>query len=155
MIASKTERDVWKYDSDSRPVVAKPTNNIKEQNNSNNKINVVLDSMVISIGRASDNDIILNDKQISRYHAKIEVRGNVIKLIDDKSINGTYVNGEKIISSKKITGNEKIQLGKISLDWKLIKTVLEKPVISAISSYFLPSSNKSIIPFSMSFSLLI
>jgi hypothetical protein len=33
MIASKTERDVWKYkdDSDSRPVVAKPTNNIKEQ----------------------------------------------------------------------------------------------------------------------------
>ena len=32
MIASKTERDVWKYnDSDSPPVVAKPTNNIQEQ----------------------------------------------------------------------------------------------------------------------------
>ena len=32
MIASKTERDAWKYDdSDSQPVVAKPTNNIQEQ----------------------------------------------------------------------------------------------------------------------------
>ncbi len=33
LMASKTERDAWKYndDSDSRPVVAKPTNNIKEQ----------------------------------------------------------------------------------------------------------------------------
>ena len=40
----------------------------------------------------------LNDKQISRYHARIEIRDNIITLIDDKSINGTYVNGEKIIS---------------------------------------------------------
>ena len=33
MIASKTERDAWKYndDSDSPPTVAKPTNNIQEQ----------------------------------------------------------------------------------------------------------------------------
>ena len=37
MIASKTERDAWKYsDSDSPPVVAKPTNNIKEQKNVDN-----------------------------------------------------------------------------------------------------------------------
>ena len=97
--------------------------------NSNIKINVIHDSLAISIGRASDNNIVLNDSQISRYHARIEVCDNVMTLIDDKSINGTYVNGEKIISTRKITGNEKIQLGKISLDWKLIKTLLEKPVI--------------------------
>ena len=37
MIASKTERDAWKYnDSDSPPVVAKPTNNIQEQKNVDN-----------------------------------------------------------------------------------------------------------------------
>ena len=49
----------------------------------------------VVLGRA-DADIVLNDKEISRWHCSIEVKGDVIRLRDMDSTNGTYFADERV-----------------------------------------------------------
>ncbi|HOD50818.1 MAG TPA: adenylate/guanylate cyclase domain-containing protein [Candidatus Hydrogenedentes bacterium] len=51
----------------------------------------------ILLGRAEDNDAVLLADEVSRHHAKIECRAGRIVLIDLKSMNGTYVNRQRIV----------------------------------------------------------
>lgn len=56
----------------------------------------------ITIGRSSDQDIVLPDKEryVSRKHAHIEVKGSEFYLTDT-STNGTRLNGRKITKNQK------------------------------------------------------
>lgn len=49
------------------------------------------------IGRDTNCDITISDRQVSRFHAKIEIsKDNQVRIADLDSKNGTYVNGERI-----------------------------------------------------------
>ena len=47
------------------------------------------------VGRA-DADIIINDKEISRWHCAIEVNEDVVRLRDLESTNGTFFSDERV-----------------------------------------------------------
>jgi hypothetical protein len=49
-----------------------------------------------TIGRALDNDIVLETSDVSRHHARIEPAGSLLRLIDQNSTNGTRVNGRRV-----------------------------------------------------------
>jgi len=49
----------------------------------------------IVVGRA-DADITINDKEISRWHCAIEITGDVIRLRDLESTNGTFFSDERV-----------------------------------------------------------
>jgi hypothetical protein len=49
----------------------------------------------VVLGRA-DADIVINDKEISRWHCAIEIKGDVIRLRDMDSTNGTYYADERV-----------------------------------------------------------
>jgi Inner membrane component of T3SS, cytoplasmic domain len=49
----------------------------------------------VVVGRA-DADIVINDKEISRWHCAIEIKGDVIRLRDMDSTNGTYFADERV-----------------------------------------------------------
>ncbi len=55
----------------------------------------------MTIGRAEDNDIILDDETISRHHARLLVEPGIgypqIYIQDLASVNGVFVNGERIV----------------------------------------------------------
>ncbi len=51
---------------------------------------------VVTIGRSSDNDIVVENLAVSRKHAKIEKVGETFVLSDMQSANGTFVNGERV-----------------------------------------------------------
>ncbi len=50
----------------------------------------------VSLGRAADNAVVLDDASASRYHARIEWIGGQPYLTDLGSVNGTLVNGARI-----------------------------------------------------------
>jgi len=51
---------------------------------------------VISLGRASDNNVKLEDKSISAHHARIFTYFNTSYIEDLSSTNGTFLNNKKI-----------------------------------------------------------
>ena len=56
-----------------------------------------LEHGVITIGRAADNDIHLDDPALSSHHAKIVTVLTASHIEDLNSSNGTYVNGQTIV----------------------------------------------------------
>jgi len=58
-----------------------------------------VDKPLVVLGRA-DADVVLNDPEISRQHAAIEVHGGKVVLKDLGSTNGTFVNDVKITQTE-------------------------------------------------------
>lgn len=55
---------------------------------------VQLPASGLKIGRAPDNDIVLNDLSVSRYHAFLEWQEGKVHLVDLGSKAGTHLNGQ-------------------------------------------------------------
>jgi len=62
------------------------------------------------LGRALDNDIVVNHSSVSRHHASIEAVNGVFELRDLRSQNGTWV-GEDRVTQKAIADGDRIKLG--------------------------------------------
>jgi pSer/pThr/pTyr-binding forkhead associated (FHA) protein len=68
----------------------------------------------MTVGRRPDSDVFLDDVTVSRDHALIVQRGGDYYLDDCGSLNGTYVNRERIESHRLVDGDE-LQVGKFKL----------------------------------------
>jgi len=64
----------------------------------------------VRIGRALDNDIVIDDRSCSRYHVMITIEGGQIVIEDLKSRNGIRVNGKKLDRAS-LTDNDIIEVG--------------------------------------------
>ncbi|HVG19901.1 MAG TPA: FHA domain-containing protein [Blastocatellia bacterium] len=69
---------------------------------------------VISIGRASDNSVCIDNANVSRYHALIEPRADGYWLSDLRSRNGTSVNGAAVASDRRLEDGDSISIGNAS-----------------------------------------
>ncbi|MDZ7838108.1 MAG: FHA domain-containing protein [Actinomycetota bacterium] len=65
----------------------------------------------ISIGRSPESDIFLDDITVSRQHAFITSQKESLALEDAGSLNGSYVNGERVDSCLLKSG-DRVQIGK-------------------------------------------
>jgi hypothetical protein len=63
------------------------------------KRHVPLDRVSMTIGRRNDNDIVLDDSAVSRYHAQLRWRFGRFVIYDLGSRAGTLVNGERVSES--------------------------------------------------------
>jgi pSer/pThr/pTyr-binding forkhead associated (FHA) protein len=50
----------------------------------------------LRIGRGIGADVVLEDRSVSRRHAVITCRAGEVVLLDDRSLNGVWVNGERV-----------------------------------------------------------
>jgi pSer/pThr/pTyr-binding forkhead associated (FHA) protein len=67
--------------------------------------------MIIRIGKAEDNEYVVDDAGVSRYHARLGRDENGNLFIEDlNSTNVTFVNGNRIIK-KKISSTDTVRLG--------------------------------------------
>ncbi len=57
---------------------------------------VPLSNAELTFGRADENDVVLVADEVSRQHAQLLRRGNATVLRDLKSLNGTYVNRQRV-----------------------------------------------------------
>jgi hypothetical protein len=51
------------------------------------------------VGRAEENDLVLDSPRVSRHHARIEVTDGEYRLVDNGSSNGTFLNGERVTAA--------------------------------------------------------
>lgn len=75
---------------------------------------IVTEKKRISIGRTNDNDIVLENRGVSRKHALIEFNNEAAVLIDNESLNGTFVNNRKV-AEEVLRDQDVIMIGKYSL----------------------------------------
>jgi len=71
---------------------------------------VSLDGRPLTIGRATDNGLVLQDSRVSRHHARLQARRGTLVLSDLGSTNGSRVNGVTV--QEVVLGpGDRIQLG--------------------------------------------
>lgn len=80
---------------------------------------VQLDRPQVTLGRARDNDVILDDPRVSRHHARIVLRYGQHLLQDLGSTYGTAVNGEAVRESV-LRAGDYLSLGGVELRYEVI-----------------------------------
>ena len=65
----------------------------------------------LSIGRAPDNDIVVADLSVSRHHAELRNIGGRYEIADLGSHNGTFLNGNQIVSRAPVTEQDIVGIG--------------------------------------------
>ena len=75
---------------------------------------ILLDLDTTSAGRHPKSDIFLDDITVSRRHAEIVREGDAYRVRDAGSLNGTYVNRERIEEAP-LTHGDVLQVGKYKL----------------------------------------
>jgi pSer/pThr/pTyr-binding forkhead associated (FHA) protein len=70
----------------------------------------IKDGAVTRLGRALDNDVVINHASVSRHHAEIEVNGRGYRVRDLGSQNGTFVDGS-LVTDAAVGDGTKVQLG--------------------------------------------
>jgi len=79
--------------------------------------NVTLASLY-TIGRATGNDLIIQDVRVSRNHALIrQLGGGKYYLVDLGSSNGTFLNGRPVMAPAELKSGDKIQIADCTLEF--------------------------------------
>lgn len=74
---------------------------------------------VITVGRSSENNIVINDAKVSKTHLQLVQNDNgVCSVVDLNSTNGTFVNGQKITGEVRLQPYDVIRIGDTTLPWQ-------------------------------------
>ncbi|WEG10137.1 FHA domain-containing protein [Microbacterium horticulturae] len=76
----------------------------------------LLDNDVMTVGRHPEADIFFDDVTVSRRHAEITRDRSRFEIVDQRSLNGTYVNGERVDRAGLANGDE-VRIGKFRLNF--------------------------------------
>ena len=86
----------------------------------------------LSVGRGSDNDVVLGSKAVSRNHAVLSVLDTELYVKDLDSSNGTFVNDKRIEANKTVQLNADDKLGFASFEFQVMALAAEDIESSAI-----------------------
>lgn len=68
-----------------------------------------------TIGRHPESGVFLDDVSVSRRHAEVSETEHGLVITDTGSLNGTYINGERIAEAVALVEGDQLQIGKFKL----------------------------------------
>jgi len=75
----------------------------------------ILTENTIKIGKLSSSHVRIDDEQVSRMHAVVEVNGpQDVFILDLGSTTGTFVNGERV-TKQRLRSNDRVELGSVTV----------------------------------------
>lgn len=78
---------------------------------------------VVTMGRDMSNDIVINDAESSRHHARLTKQGVTYVLEDLGSTNGTFVNSARLSTPRPLNPGDMVGVGEtITLSYEVITT---------------------------------
>ena len=84
----------------------------------------------VVLGRASSNQIVIRDQQASRHHAKVLWNGTAWVLSDLGSVNGTFLNQNRISEEQRLEDGDVIQVGGCEITYSVTIPGLSHPVMT-------------------------
>lgn len=78
---------------------------------------IPLETTLLKVGRGLDNDIVLEDERISRYHVQLRYKTRRFWVTDLGSTNGTFVNGDRV-SEVALRHGDVLSLGGVELTFR-------------------------------------
>lgn len=74
-------------------------------------LSIGFDQAIVSLGRSSENDLVVNDPHVSSFHARLIQKEGKTSIEDLGSTNGTFVDGRRISERTLVQPGSTIQLG--------------------------------------------
>src|SRR5574342_1317081 len=100
----------------------------------------------ITVGRDSTNEIVINDAEVSRRHARLTFQGGKYVLEDLGSTNGTFVNGQRLAGPRVLKAGEVVSFGEqIVLMFEALSADVGETVVSPRAAA-VPSSSRPAMP---------
>ncbi len=78
------------------PEVRAPSAVLRAVSRDGRQHDIRIDGSLLTIGRAADNGLVLDDAKVSRHHARLRARHGMLVLADLDSTNGVRVNGVRV-----------------------------------------------------------
>ncbi len=69
----------------------------------------------IKVGREGDNDVVLDEAGVSRVHASFDCSSFGVVVTDLASLNGTFLNGEQISSTRDLNSKDVVNIGPVRI----------------------------------------
>jgi hypothetical protein len=80
----------------------------------------------ITVGRSSQATFAFDDALLSRKHCQVECRGALCRVVDLKSRNGTYVNGQRV-GAQLLKPGDRIKIGSLLMEVAAASAVAPQP----------------------------
>ena len=79
-----------------------------------------LESSITHLGRGLTSDLRFEHQHVSRTHALVVRHGRVVRVLDNRSTAGTYVNGRRVIATN-IQNGDVIRIGPVVMQYVEIR----------------------------------
>ena len=103
-----------------------------------------IDSRLL-VGRV-DADLTIDDELVSRRHAEIRAVAGALEIEDRGSLNGTWVNGERIAGPRVLAPGDVIKLGKTSLEVEHDQIDSGRTVLASVDHTLKSAAEPQVIP---------
>jgi hypothetical protein len=78
---------------------------------------IPLAAFPISIGRAPQCEVVLDDRNISRMHCRLDLSHGLVTVTDLGSMNGTFLNGARISGTARLDPGSSLKIGPYTLEY--------------------------------------
>ncbi len=111
-VVQPSERPVARQNSSARPMLLRRTDTGQP---------FPLTTGAVTIGRSTDRDIVVDDNRVSRRHAVVAPHGSGWVVTDERSSNGTRLNGSALAANRAATlhGGDSIQVGPVTIRFEV------------------------------------
>jgi hypothetical protein len=103
-----------------RPAEAQPGHYLALQDADGEVLLIAIEDRITHIGRAATADLRFEDQRVSRRHAILVRYGNHVRMLDDRSSEGTFVNGSRIVATD-LSEGDVVRLGPVSFTYTIVR----------------------------------
>ncbi len=105
-------------------------------NHSDGRVIPLADGARLTVGRGGQTEIQVQDQAVSRRHCTVEVDGDVVRIVDLKSANGTFVN-ERAIEAAHLQRGDLLRVGSTVFECRVVGAAgsdIDRPVLGGDAS---------------------
>lgn len=100
---------------------------------------------VITIGRDTTNNVVINDEKVSRVHCQlVQKNDGGYSIVDLGSTNGTFVNGRRILGETQLQSKDVVRIGDTNLPWKNYVEPMAMATPTPVVSDLIPNRKRRI-----------